>query len=86
MEEKQYVFVVVEDSAYDFDTSIRVFVFNSLEKAKAKKEELIEQSGIRDEVDDNYYVSDDEYDYQAYPDGEYCENHYEVNIYKEEVL
>ena len=80
------VFVVVEDSAYDFDTSIRVFVFDSFEKAKAKKEELIEQSGIRDEVDDNYYVAEDEGGYQAYPDGEYCENHYEVNIYEEEVL
>lgn len=83
---KKTVFVVVENSAYDYDEEINLFVFDSLEKAQIKKDELIEKSGIRDEVDDNYYVDEDDGGYQAYPDGEYCENHYEVYILEKEIM
>ena len=80
---KKTVFVVVEDSTYDYSTEL--FVFDNIEKAIEKKNELIEKSGIRDEMDDDYECIDEEEYFEAYPDGEYCENHYVVYIKKEEV-
>ena len=85
MEEKKYVFIVLEDSAFDFVASIGIYAYDSKEKAIEKKNELIEQSGIRDEIDDDYVCNEDEMYFEAYPDGDYCENHYVVSVNEEEV-
>lgn len=83
--EQKTVFMVLEDSAIDYDENEQQFLFDSLEKAIAKKNELIEQSGIREEMDDDWECVDEDCYFEAYPDGEYCENHYTVYIKELEV-
>lgn len=83
--ERRTTFLVLEDSAIDYDTNTHQYLFDSKEKAKAQKEKLIEKSGIRDEITDDWVCIDEEYYFEAYPDGEYCENHYVVYVQELEI-
>ena len=78
--EQKTVFAVIENSAIDYDESNEVYLFDSIEKAKVRKNQLIEASGIRDEITDDWVCADEDTYFEAYPDGEYCENHYIVYI------
>lgn len=82
---QKIAYMVLEDSVIDYDGTKREFLFDSLEKALTEKNRLIEDSGIRDEISDGWVCIDEEYYFEAYPEGEYCENHYVVYIKKLEI-
>lgn len=79
------VFIVLEDNAYDCDQSIRVFAYSNKEKAIEKKNKLIEESNIREEIDSRYICNEDDTSFEAYLDGEYAVNHYVVSVKEEEI-
>jgi hypothetical protein len=81
----QKVYVVVEDSVYDYESNTALQTFDTKEKAiacVANLKELNEQ----DCLDDGWtleYEHDDEFLYQE--DGDYTRNHYLVSIWEQEV-
>jgi hypothetical protein len=81
----QKVYVVVEDSVYDYESNTVLQTFDTMEKAiacVANLKELNEQ----DCLDDGYilaYSTESEFLYQE--DGDYTRNHYLVSIWEQEV-
>ena len=80
------VYIVTEDSSCEYEHYNNIFVFENLEKAKAKKQELIEESGILEEVKNcDLICSNEDLYFEAYEDGEWDNNHYSIDIQEKEV-
>lgn len=82
------IYVLVISSACDGDQNIDVLTYDSFDKANEKMLEQIELArkdfeGQQTEEDD--YCEGD-MSWSIWEDGEYCMNHYSVEIYQRRVL
>lgn len=82
---KKRVWVVMEDSVYDFEPMHHMTTFDTREKALAHVKMLKERES-KDCLDCGWvleYEQEDEFCYQA--EGDYTPNHYLVSIWEQEV-
>ena len=79
------VYVVVEDSVYDYESYTHVQVFDTMEKAEACVADL-KKCNEDDCINDGWVlVTDDKGEFCYQEDGDYTRNHYLVSIWTQEV-
>lgn len=91
--QKRYVYVVIENGSWDYETTKNVSVFDSFEKAKEEYQNLIERTkqdmkewaneedlGIEENIDEEY-VS-----FSMYENGDYSRLHNDIVVEKQEIL
>lgn len=79
------VFNVLVNEVYNFETSNSVYSFLSKEDAEAKVKQLRDNYMQQMEPDDGYEITDESALFDCYPEGDYGEEHYTIQIYECEV-
>lgn len=79
------VFNVLVNEVYNFETSNSIYSFLNKEDAEAKVKQLRDNYMQQVEPDDGYEITDEPALFDCYPEGEYGEQHYTVQIYECEV-
>ncbi|MCL2062053.1 MAG: hypothetical protein FWH03_05450 [Firmicutes bacterium] len=82
MENKE-IYIVIEDSVYDSETSFNIEGFVKYDDAVKRVEEILEQDKKENPDwydDDSYVFAQSEGCFEVYEDGSYCENHLSVYV------
>ena len=79
------VFNVLVNEVYNFETSNSIYSFLNKEDAEAKVKQLRDNYMQQVEPDDGYEITDDIDEFESYPQGDYGEEHYTVQIHECEV-
>lgn len=77
----QQLYIIIEDACSEGINDIETFVFDNEEAAKQHFKELIEQDKefLKEEERDDI-IEESENSYCSFPDGEYSDTHYWVNL------
>ena len=79
---KTQLYIIIENSCCDGCEEIQTFIFDDEETAHEKFEQLVADDKVfleeegRDDV-----IESDGYWYQSYPEGEYAESHYTLDLF-----
>ena len=82
MENKE-IYIVVQDSVYDFESSTTVEGFHNYDDAVKRVNQIFEQDKEENPHwynSDSYVVEKTDGQFEVYEDGSYCENHLAVFI------
>jgi hypothetical protein len=80
---KTELYIIVENSCVDGCEEIKTFIYDNTEVAHKNFERFIEDDKefLKEEGRDNVIVERDGYCYQSYPDGNYAESHYYLDLF-----
>ncbi len=82
MENKE-IYIVVQDSAYDLESSVTIEGFVNRDDAVKRVNEIFEEDKKENPHwydGDGYVLEKSDESFTVYEDGCYCDNHLEVNI------
>lgn len=78
---KTELYIIIEDSCCDGDENIETFIFDNEEAAHEKFEQLVaDDKAFLEEEERDDVIERDGYWYQSYPEGEYAESHYTLDL------
>lgn len=79
---KTELYIIIEDSCWDGDENIETFIFDNEGAAREKFERLIaDDKAFLEEEGRNDVIIRSENSYQSYPEGEYAESHYTLDLF-----
>lgn len=78
---KTELYIIIENSCTDGYENIETFIFDNEETAHERFEQLvIDDAEFLKEEERNDIIERDGYWYQSYPEGEYAESHYTLDL------
>lgn len=78
---KTELYIIIENSCTDGYENIETFIFDNEETAREKFEQLVtDDTEFLKEEERNDVIERDGYWYQSYPEGEYAESHYTLDL------
>lgn len=77
------IYVVIVDDIYDYESNVSVFVFASIDDARAKLQALKDNAV---EENSDYIFEEWEDGFSYFKEYEYSVNHYDVRIEKQVIL
>lgn len=78
---KTELYIIIENSCTDGYENIETFIFDNEETAREKFEQLVtDDTEFLKEEERNDIIERDGYWYQSYPEGEYAESHYTLDL------
>lgn len=78
---KTELYIIIENSCTDGYEEIETFIFDNEKAAHEKFEQLVTDDKIYiTEEERNDIIERDGYWYQSYPEGEYAESHYTLDL------
>ena len=78
---KTELYIIIENSCTNGYEEIQTFIFDNEETAHEKFEQLVaDDKAFLEEEERNDVIERDGYWYQSYPNGEYAECHYTLDL------
>lgn len=79
---KTELYIIIENSCTDGCEEIQTFIFDDEEMAHEKFEQLVaDDKAFLEEEERDDVIERDGYSYQSYPEGEYAESHYTLDLF-----
>lgn len=79
---KTQLYIIIEDACEDGVNDIDTFVFDDEKTAHEKFEQLVaDDKAFLEEEERDDVIERDGYSYQSYPEGEYAESHYTLDLF-----
>ena len=76
------LYIIIENSCTDGYEEVETYVFDDEEIAHEKFEQLVaDDKAFLEEEGRNDVIERDGYWYQSYPEGEYAESHYTLDLF-----
>ena len=76
------LYIIIENSCTDGYEEVETYIFDDEEIAHEKFEQLIaDDKAFLEEEGRNDVIERDGYWYQSYPEGEYAESHYTLDLF-----
>ena len=78
---KTELYIIIENSCSEGYEEIETFIFDNEKAAHEKFEQLVaDDKAFLEEEERNDVIERDGYWYQSYPEGDYAERHYTLNL------
>ena len=79
---KTELYIIIENSCTDGCEEIQTFIFDDEKTVHEKFEQLVaDDKAFLKEEERNDVIERDGYWYQSYPEGEYAESHYTLDLF-----
>lgn len=79
---KTELYIIIENSCYDGCEEIQTFIFDDEETAHEKFEQLVaDDKAFLEEEERDDIIERNGYSYQSYPEGEYAESYYTLDLF-----
>ena len=79
---KTQLYIIIENSCSEGYEEVETFIFDDEEIAHEKFEQLVaDDKAFLEEEERDDVIERDGYSYQSYPEGEYAESHYTLDLF-----
>ena len=76
------LYIIIENSCTDGYEEVETYIFDDEETAHEKFEQLVaDDKAFLEEEERDDVIERDGYSYQSYPEGEYAESHYTLDLF-----
>ena len=76
------LYIIIENSCTDGYEEVETYIFDDEEIAHEKFEQLVaDDKAFLEEEERDDVIERDGYSYQSYPEGEYAESHYTLDLF-----
>ena len=79
---KTQLYIIIENSCSESYEEVETYIFDDEETAHEKFEQLVaDDKAFLEEEERDDVIERDGYSYQSYPEGEYAESHYTLDLF-----